>query len=86
MRNFIAATFDNVITMIYRVWLVKLKMTPDTMSKDLIAHLQYVKHSWVRGRGKGDKYVKAGWSTSCTMTPKSVLIHKFREILDYLQM
>ena len=52
MRNFIAATFDNVITMIYKVWLVKLKMTPDTMSKDLIAHLQYVKHSWVRGEGE----------------------------------
>ena len=30
---------------------MKLKMTPDTMSKYLISHLQYVKHSWVRGEG-----------------------------------
>ena len=30
---------------------MKLKMTPDTMSKYLISHLQYVKNSWVRGGG-----------------------------------
>ena len=34
---------------------MKLKMTPDTMSKYLISHLQYVKHSWVGGGGGGGK-------------------------------
>ena len=32
---------------------MKLKMTSDTMSKYLIAQLQYVKQPWVRGEGKG---------------------------------
>ena len=32
---------------------MKLKITPDTMSKYLIAQLQYVKQPWVKGEGKG---------------------------------
>ena len=32
---------------------MKLKMTSNTMSKYLIAQLQYVKQSWVKGEGKG---------------------------------
>ena len=39
---------------------MKLKMTPDIMSKYLIAQLQYVKQSWVRGEGRGDKRKPAG--------------------------